>query len=86
MTMAGETRSGTPKVGDKVLTADGEELGTIKEVRSASFKIDASLQPDYWLPVESLASASGDAVRLSITKDQLDDTKVEPPPDAGVQL
>lgn len=44
MTMAHDLRAGMA-----VYTMDNERLGEVKEVRGAYFKVDASMEPDYWL-------------------------------------
>ena len=60
-----------PTVGARVLTSDGEELGVVKEVVAGCFKVNASMQPDYWLGEDCIASATSNDVRLSITQDQV---------------
>jgi hypothetical protein len=44
----------THRVGAEVYTTDGEKLGTIKEFRDTYFKVDASMQPDYWLRTDCI--------------------------------
>jgi Uncharacterized protein conserved in bacteria (DUF2171) len=66
-------------VGAEVFTADGERLGEIKEVRQGSFKVNAAMQPDYWLPVHSIASTTGNRVTLSFGNDRLGDYKSNEP-------
>ena len=67
-------------IGTPVCTREGDELGTVKEVRSTAFKVDAKAQPDYWLPTACLSSAST-ASRLFIEadKDHIGDLKVDEP-------
>ncbi len=84
MTMAGGYGGGVPTVGTRVVTADGTELGTVKEVSGTCFKVDVPRRPDYWLASDCIASGSGDQVRLSVTKDHLDTAKVEGPEHTGV--
>jgi hypothetical protein len=74
----------TPTIGARVLTADGNELGKVKEVAGSCFKVDASMQPDYWLGSDCVASATGADVRLAINKDQVGDAKVDGPEHSGV--
>jgi hypothetical protein len=69
MTMAGT--GGTPMAGARVMTADGDELGKVKEVSGGCFKVDA-------------ASSSADEVRLSIDKDRVGDAKVDGPGHTGI--
>jgi hypothetical protein len=90
MTMRNEFTSGytgaTPAIGARVVAADGEELGTVKEVASSCFKVDVGMQPDYWLSTDTVANGASTEVQLSITKDRVGDFKVDPPADSGVQL
>lgn len=74
MTMAS---SSCPTVGTGVITADGDKLGKVKEVSGSCFKVDAPMQPDYWLGVDTVASAAGGVVKLTITKDRLGAAKYE---------
>ena len=60
-----------------VFTADNERLGTVREVRADRFKVDVSLQPDYWLPLSSVTSAGTAGVMLGFVKDRLDDYKLK---------
>ena len=47
----------TLSVGTPVYSQDGEQLGTVKEVRGSAFTVDAPRQPDYWLYEESVREA-----------------------------
>ena len=64
-------------VGAPVHTEDGEQIGRVKEVDGAFFKVDAPMQPDYWLPRDALLSYTAERVTLAFNKDQLGDRKVE---------
>jgi len=46
--------------GQAVYDADGNELGTVTEVRGAYFKVDAPMQPDYWLRSDALSTTAKD--------------------------
>ena len=83
MSMAGGYGGAVPTVGTRVMTADGKDLGTVKEVSGACFKVDVPMRPDYWLASDCIASSSGGQVRLSVTKDHLDTAKVEGPDHTG---
>ena len=63
----------TPLLGAKVITADGEELGRVMEIDGGCFKVDARMQPDYWLAPDVVDSASPATVQLMIKKDELGD-------------
>jgi hypothetical protein len=69
------TSSNVP-IGTDVYTTDGDKLGTVKELRGDYFKVDASMQPDYWLATECIRGgyASG-RVTVMFDKDHLDDYK-----------
>ena len=75
---------GTPAMGARVLTADGEELGKVKEISGSCFKVDARMQPDYWLATDCIAKGIGNEVRLSFTKDCLGDAKQDGPEHKGL--
>jgi hypothetical protein len=66
-------------VGAEVFTSDGDKIGEVKEARQASFKVNAAMQPDYWLPVNTIASAAGTRVTLTFHKDRLGDYKRDEP-------
>ena len=65
--------------GAEVYTSDGDKIGEVKEVRQGSFKVNAAMQPDYWLPIHTAASAAGNRVTLSFDKDRLGDYKSDEP-------
>jgi hypothetical protein len=66
-------------VGSPVYAADGDMLGEVKRVSGDLFEVDASMEPDYWLSPDAVASASSAAVTLSIRGDQVDGYKVAGP-------
>ncbi len=66
-------------VGCPVYTADDDKLGKVKEVQSGYFKVDASMQPDYWLSVENVTSVAPDRITLAFVKDRLGDFKSDIP-------
>jgi hypothetical protein len=75
---------GTPAIGARVLTADGDELGKVKEISGSCFKVDAPMQPDYWLATDCIADGTGSDVTLSFTKDHLGDAKQDGPEHKGL--
>jgi hypothetical protein len=66
-------------LGCPVYTSDGDKLGTVKEVRDGAFKIDAHMQPDYWLPLSAVASSMTDRLTTSFDKGRLGDFKAGSP-------
>jgi hypothetical protein len=75
--MATDFRS-TPE-GAEVFTTNRDKIGEVKEVRQGSFKVNAAMQPDYWLPIHTVASSTGNRVTLSFLKDRLEDYKSDEP-------
>jgi hypothetical protein len=60
-----------------VFTSDGELLGRVKTFSGDRFKIDAAMQPDYWLSCDAIASADSTRVTTTFVKDQLGDRKID---------
>ena len=46
--------------GQPVYDADGNELGTVKEVRGSYFKVDAPMAKDFWLRTDALSATGAD--------------------------
>jgi hypothetical protein len=63
----------------EVFTTDSERIGTVKEIRHGWFKVNAAMQPDYWLPIHTVVSTMDDRVRLSFPNDRLDEYKSTEP-------
>ena len=74
----------TPSIGTPVMTADGQELGKVKEVTGGCFKIDAPMAPDYWLGSDLARERVGGVIKLSISKEMLSDVKMDAPDHMGV--
>jgi hypothetical protein len=55
-----------PIIGAKVITADGKPLGKLMEIEGDCYKVDAPLQPDYWLNSKLVAKTSPSEIRLSL--------------------
>ncbi len=68
--------------GMPVYTLDGHEIGSVREVRDGYFKVDAPMQPDYWLREEDISAATGGRVTLRFEMQRLDDHRLHHP--AGV--
>jgi hypothetical protein len=68
-------------VGAHVFTLDGEELGTVKEIRHDLFKVDAPMRPDYWLRCDCINAGMAGSERLTVafTKEELRDRTVKEP-------
>lgn len=63
-----------PRLGVRVFSADGDQLGTVSEVEGNCFKVDAPFQPDYWLSFDSVTDAMAGNVRLTSTLKLLEAT------------
>ena len=68
--------STTIRIGARVISADGKQLGTVKDFREDRFLVDVRWAPDYWLGVESVDNASDDIVQLSVTKQEIGSAKL----------
>jgi hypothetical protein len=73
-------------VGRAVYTRDGDKIGEVKEVRGAFFKVDAPMQPDYWLQSEFAQTAGAEGITMEFGKDDLGDYKVKNPPEVTPEL
>ena len=69
----------TPMIGSEIHTSDGDRIGEVKEIRGDFFKVEASMQPDYWLDTSCIMTVVGTDVRLSFDKEHLGDYKRKEP-------
>jgi hypothetical protein len=74
-------RLSSPMVGSDVYTADGEKLGELKELEGGAFKVDVSMQLDYWLPLSSVASVAESRINLTFVLEELGVYKMSAPDD-----
>ena len=68
------------KVGLRVLTSDGADLGTVKQIEAERFLIDRSLARDMWMPATYVDHVGGDAVILQLTEREVGTMAWEHPP------
>ena len=61
--------------GLSVHTLDGDQIGKVKAVEQALFKVNAPLQPDYWLPRDQVLSFTNERVTMNFNADRLGDFK-----------
>ena len=66
--------------GMEVLAADGDELGWVKDVRSADFLLERSMQRDVYVPFDAIRDISSDRIVLNKASDQVDNMGWENPP------
>ncbi|MEX0783612.1 MAG: hypothetical protein WD557_13290 [Dehalococcoidia bacterium] len=76
--------SASVEVGARVVTADGIELGTVKEVAEGDFKVDVRHHADYWLDHEIVVEATNEVVSLSVNDEELGAWKKDSPHDTGI--
>jgi hypothetical protein len=62
--------------GARVVSADGKQLGVVKDAREDRFLVDVRWAPDYWLGVETVDNASEDIVQLFVTKQAVGSAKL----------
>ena len=60
-----------PTVSSDIFTADREKLGVVKEVSGDYFKVDAPMQPDYWLPARQIVDIEDGQIRLGFVNEDL---------------
>jgi hypothetical protein len=59
-----------------VISADGKQVGVVKDVRGDRFLVDVRWAPDYWLGMETVDNASEDIVQLFVTKQAIGSAKL----------
>ena len=62
---------------------DGEEIGEVTEVSPSCFKVEASMERDYWLGTDAIAESMRDAVRLRVMKEDIDTVRRDGPGHLG---
>ena len=63
------------------MTANGGELGRVKEVSESAFLVDAPRQFDFWLEKGLAKEATAERVDLAITEQDLGAYKMDRPQD-----
>jgi hypothetical protein len=56
-----------------VVGADGEKIGTVKEVRGADFLLDRPMARDLFVPFGAVRTVDGERVMLAIRSEQIDE-------------
>ena len=69
----------TDWTGRDVISRDGQQIGTVKEVHGGYFHVDVSMAPDYWLSSLYAVSADATGIRLTLAKDEIDLHKIDKP-------
>lgn len=65
-------------IGRTIYTDDEKSIGQVKEIHGRFFKVDAPMQPDFWLSEECIQSVSGD-VHLTIPDHLVGDYMLDGP-------
>jgi len=68
-----------PARGASVISSDGEQFAYVKEVRGGYFELDVPMARDFWLSCAYIESADDRQVRLSITRDDVDEHRLSAP-------
>ncbi len=64
-------------VGARVESADGQDIGEVKEIVGRFFKVDAPMAPDFWLPMSLVRSAAQETVSLGADREALGGYEVD---------
>jgi hypothetical protein len=73
--------------GALVYTSDGYEAGRVDAVEGPCFRLDARLQPDYWLSRDTIAGMTEGVLRLRFTRQELNDARpTDPSEHIGLHL
>ena len=62
------------EVGSRLFTADGNDVGEVREVTATHFKVD-----DFWLSKATLQRANPQSAILSFNEEQIEDFKLDSP-------
>jgi hypothetical protein len=65
--------------GAVVMSGDGKQLGTVKEVAGDRFKVDRRLFPDYWLATEYVDHTLDGIVQMVLPKQGIGAARVAAP-------
>ena len=65
-------------VGARIISADGKQLGIVKEVLTDRFLVDVHWSPDYWLGTDVVDNGTEDILQLAIEKEAVGRAKLNP--------
>jgi hypothetical protein len=60
-------------LGMQVVSADGQPIGTLKELRDADMLVDRRLRRDIYVPLSAISELSGQTVTLNVAADVIGD-------------
>ncbi|MGE0228157.1 MAG: hypothetical protein AB7I38_03300 [Dehalococcoidia bacterium] len=58
-------------IGARILTADGQDIGAVRDIVGRYFHVDASMAPDYWLPASLITASDPSSVTLAANRDAI---------------
>jgi len=67
------------ELGAVVVSGDGKQLGTVREIAGDRFKVERRLLPAYWLANEYVDYAADGIVQMVLTRDGIGAAKVVAP-------
>ena len=68
-----------PSPGTAVFSADGKEIGRVKDVHGGYMELDVSNESDFWLSMAYLVSNDGDRAYLGIPQAELGEHRLHQP-------
>ena len=71
-----ENSTAMARVGLRVMSADGKQLGIVKEVHDDCFLVDARWAPDYWLGTETIEAIVNENVQLTLARTEVGSAKL----------
>ncbi len=77
---------GNASIGARVVSSDGEDLGSVKQTAGTCFKVEALQHADYWLGIDTVANMSGAGIRINLTKDAINQPAFDQLPHHGCHL
>jgi hypothetical protein len=67
------------ELGAAVMSGDGKQLGSVKEIAADRFKVERRLLPAYWLANEYVDYADDGIVQVLLTREGIGAAKVGAP-------
>lgn len=67
------------ETGAVVVSGDGKQLGTVRQIADDRFKVERRLLPGYWLANEYVDYAADGIVQMVLTKEGIGAARVGPP-------
>ncbi len=68
------------RLGMEVVGADGDRVGTVKDLRDTDFLVDRAMQRDVYVPFDAIRSIDGDVITLTVAAGAVDQQGWPSPP------